>query len=348
MYLNSLNNFRAIAIIFVVAGHSYEIAGLNFNSIAEVVLSDIITGGTSLFVFISGFLFHHIFYKKYQYRSFIKGKIKNVLIPYLVLSTLPVIYFSLHKTHYWNDFFFPHGSGFYNEYFIPIIKYYWTGEFLIGYWYVPFILITFMLSPLHCWFIKSKPSWQYGLTSVFCIISLLIHRPVFNLSVWQSVVYFTPVYLIGILCSLYKDNIYKKLANKEVVFLVIIIALALIQNYLGHFGNYHKPAFEYGGLDIMFIQKVFLCLFFMIFLHRFELLNNKYLQSVAETSFAIFFLHPIIILWIKKNKSIHHFLAIGHWLAYLLYVTAIIVLCVVIAKIVKKITPEYSRYLIGY
>jgi len=53
--------------------------------------------GTALFVFISGFLFHHIFYSRFNYRAFISRKIKDVLVPYLVLSTPYVIYIVFFK-----------------------------------------------------------------------------------------------------------------------------------------------------------------------------------------------------------------------------------------------------------
>jgi peptidoglycan/LPS O-acetylase OafA/YrhL len=59
MFLNSFNYFRAIAILLIVAGHSYEIAGINIYNLNffEKLAVNLISGGTTLFVFISGFLF---------------------------------------------------------------------------------------------------------------------------------------------------------------------------------------------------------------------------------------------------------------------------------------------------
>ena len=79
MYLNSINNFRAIAIIFVVIAHIDRVALIKFDSPIEIYLWNIIIGGTIFFIFIAGFLFHHIFYKRYNFKVYILSKLKNVL-----------------------------------------------------------------------------------------------------------------------------------------------------------------------------------------------------------------------------------------------------------------------------
>jgi peptidoglycan/LPS O-acetylase OafA/YrhL len=61
MHLNSFNHFRAIAITFIVAGHCFGLTGMAITSMMEKTIANLLLGGTSLFVFISGFLFHHIF-----------------------------------------------------------------------------------------------------------------------------------------------------------------------------------------------------------------------------------------------------------------------------------------------
>jgi len=346
LFLNSVHHFRAIAILFIVAGHCFGISGLEFNSPVEKVIANLLTGGTVLFVFISGFLFHHAFYKKYQYKNFVIGKIKTVLIPYVLLGALPVFFFVFRRDGGWDGYFLPNGNGLFSEYFVPILKYYWTGSFLTAYWYVPFIITTFILSPLHFWFVKSKPSFQFGITFFLCIASLLIHRPVDNLNTLQSFIYFTPIYLIGILCSVYKNRIYFSLSGKEHILLALIIALAYLQSTLGIVGNYHKDIFEYGGFDIMFVQKIIMCLLFMVFLQRFNTINIKLIHILAATSFAIFFLHPFMLWEIKRTFG--KFIAFNSWVAFSFYVMIIVVVCICIAQISKRLLPRYSRFLIGY
>ena len=70
MYLNFINYFRGFAILLIVMGHLFEITKVfdynnpQLNSLFTKICFPLITGGTALFVFISGFLFHHIFYAR--------------------------------------------------------------------------------------------------------------------------------------------------------------------------------------------------------------------------------------------------------------------------------------------
>lgn len=95
MEVNSFNHFRAIAILFIIAGHSFGAVGMVFDHLYELSIRNFIAGGTSLFVFISGFLFHHVFYPKFQYKKFLIQKCYNVLLPYLILGLYPVFFYVL-------------------------------------------------------------------------------------------------------------------------------------------------------------------------------------------------------------------------------------------------------------
>ena len=95
MYLNSLNYFRGISIIFIVFGHCLYLVDYNYNSILGYTIQNLTQGGTSFFVFISGFLFHHIFYKKFELKRFMIKKTKYVLVPYLILSSIPIVFLLL-------------------------------------------------------------------------------------------------------------------------------------------------------------------------------------------------------------------------------------------------------------
>ncbi len=72
--------------IVIVAGHCLYYVPLIYDCWLEKVAVNLLKGGTSLFVFISGFLFHHVFYQRFTYRRFVTSKVKNLLIPYLLLG----------------------------------------------------------------------------------------------------------------------------------------------------------------------------------------------------------------------------------------------------------------------
>jgi len=92
MYINSINYFRGIAIIIIVAGHCLTLSNFSYNSFFGITILNLTQGGTSLFVFISGFLFHHIFYQYFDFKKFMLKKIKYVLSPYIFLSSLVIIF----------------------------------------------------------------------------------------------------------------------------------------------------------------------------------------------------------------------------------------------------------------
>ena len=229
----------------------------------------------------------------------------------------------------------------------PIVRNYVTGRFLTAYWYIPFIMSTFLLLPLHIRFIRVSLSAQLLIVGVLSCIAIFMHRPMWNVNVLQSVVYYAPIYLIGIMASIYKDVVYKSLENKDFLLLAVAIGIAVFQAYLGIVGNYHKPILEFNGIDLIFVQKIFLSFFFMIFLHRFEHLNNKFIHTVASTSFAIFFIHPLILKILEVYLEITVFRT-DSWLVFSLVVSGLVLVCVLIAKLIRKILQSKSRYLIGY
>lgn len=346
MQLQSFVHFRAIAILFIVAGHSFGMINIQPSNLINGTLFNPISGGTSLFVFISGFLFHHVFIKNFNYTKFLKKKTKKILIPYLILGAIPVYFYASGTKDAFGGVFLPDGDGVFNQYIIPTIKYYLSGRFITAYWYIPFIMCIFLTSPLHVLYSKKKTSTQLAIICILSIISILIHRPIANINLIQSLVYFTPVYLIGISTSINRKIIYEKLKNKEPTLLLIVIFLAFTQATLGHYDSYHKQPLDYSGLDLMFIQKLVLCFFFMIWLHRFENINNRISTVLASTSFAIYFVHPFV-LWIL-NKSYKQPLATESWLTYIIFVPSLIIFCIITAKTIKRTTPKLSGYLIGY
>lgn len=204
MYLNSINYFRGIAIIFIVFGHCLEIADFSYNSVIGNTILNLTLGGTALFVFISGFLFHHIFYKKFILKDFILKKTKYVLFPYLILSTIPILYLLLRLLL--NNFFSITTSSLFYEKLstFSFFRHYLIGfPNFVGYWYIPFIMIIFSLSPFFIRFIKLKMKVQISIVLFMLLCSVFMHRGVFqnNYSIFQNVFYFTPVYLIGMLLS---------------------------------------------------------------------------------------------------------------------------------------------------
>lgn len=349
MYLNSINYFRAIAIIFIVASHCFYLSDYTFTSDFGNVINNITGGGTSFFVFISGFLFHHVFYKNFDFSKFMKNKIKFVLSPYLIMSFLPLIFYVFLDDNIW-EYFKPKGDGVLDLYFIPFIKYYTTGFRIVAYWYIPFAMIIFLMSPIFISFIRLNLKFQFLIIFPLLIISTLIYRPVENsgYAVVQSVAYFLPVYLIGIVSSQKKDFIYFNLKGKEVYLLGIGLLLATIPLFFGQVGLLRKDPFSYEGFDLMIIQKIVFCFLFMVWLDRFENDKNKFINLISENSFGIFFIHPLLLMAFAKIKNLLDFtFPLNVYFIYIIVSIMIFSLSLGFTLLVKRVFPVHSRSIIG-
>ena len=351
MFINSINHYRAIAILFIVAGHTFEISDLKLNSFFENVIGNLINGGTINFVFISGFLFYSIFYKRFKYRHFLKSKMKRILLPYLFLSIVPIIIRLYLVPDFWSGVN-SDGVNFW-EYILSSLKYLITGSHLIAYWYIPFVILLFLMSPLHIKFIQLKLTNQVLFLILLAVVSLFIHRPSFNrvlpFQAIHSLMYFTPVYLFGSLCSKYKDDIYRILKNKEMLLLAIVVGLAGSQTYLGYNGTYQHHLNEIDGVvDLMFIQKIVMCLFFMVWLNRHENYSNIYIDILAKISFPIYFLHGYVLYFIRSVIVFFNTTFDYPWVMFLIFVSVLVIICVLTAVLIEKVFPKYSIMLIGY
>ncbi|WP_028023135.1 acyltransferase [Enterovibrio calviensis] len=350
MFLQSIHNYRAVAIIAIVMSHSY-VYGLEDTTGFVTVLKNILTGGTALFVFISGYMFHHIFYKRYKYKSFMKGKFERIIVPYLILTTCAITLVYVIKSGFFSPdadfhrivFFSPEDSTF-----ATTIKYYLTGRMLTAYWYIPFAVLLFLASPLHFKFIQLPKRTQIILIAIFSAISLFVHRSYENINPIQMLVYFTPFYLVGIYISLYREEVNKHCGMKATVFLIMALALAFYQYVLGHEGSYSKDVFEYGGIDIMFIQKMFLSIGLYFLLETF-VFKTKLTDLISDTSFAIFFIHPWVLTTIKRLPFLDHPES-TNIPYYLITCFVVIALSVLISIALNKILTGKvkSRYIIGY
>lgn len=352
MYLQSFNYFRGIAIVFIVAGHCLYMSGWAIDSVGEKLIANLILGGTSLFVFISGFLFHHIYYSRFTFRKFITTKVKNVLTPYLILS-LPLILYSVivKGSGPYAQYIFSGKPGILATYLQPVLSYLWTGRILEAYWYIPFIMIVFLLSPVFILFIRLQPKVQIMLVALFFAVSLFGQRPVLNLAVLQSVVYFLPVYLIGMLVSIHRLTIYKYFSKRQGYLLGAVILLAFAQAYFyPSFGNHHKPFWQFSPPDILLVQKIVMCLFFMVFLNRFEKTIIPFLDKLASASFAIYFIHPYVLWGVQLllNKRYPLLIQTQGPLLWLLMTPAVILTSLGIATVVRYLFKSRSRSIIGW
>jgi peptidoglycan/LPS O-acetylase OafA/YrhL len=336
MRLQSIHYFRGIAILIIVAGHCLGWFNWRCDSIPGKMVSNLLTGGTVFFVFISGFLFHHVYYNcgSFDYRAFMLKKTKFLFLPYLICSLLIMAYYITNSDAAYS----------FREYAACIFVNLLIGKTVCAYWYIPFAMMMFLLSPLYADFMRFKILYQLIIISSLLLISGIIHRPLDNYFIPQAVIYFAPVFLLGMVTSGNIDVVYKRLNGMEIYFLLIAVSLSLIQaNFYLQNNVLHKEMFEITVFDINILQKLALCFFFTVFLHRFEHGKIPIIGMCADASFAIFFLHMPILLILGKftitDSSPWNFMLICPMVAALSFE---------MAYLLKMIMNSRSRYVIGW
>ena len=346
-FLSSINYFRGIAIVIIVAAHSYGIANWNVYknpTVFESFFYALNLNGSVFFIFISGFLYNHIFYDKFDYKKFISRKAKYVLVPYLVCSAIPIF----------QAVFIDSRSNFLPDSLQdkPILAIFWylvTGRAVYAYWYIPTIVLVFAISPLINALIRS----QYLLYTILGLIpiSMIIHRPVHNTNPLHSLVYFLPVYLLGIYSSINQKKIYGFLRNNRVKFslLVLAIGLGLVQVFIFKIsGNFSKSFWSVTIPDVNLLQKILLCFLLMSVLDNYEDTDIPAMKKTAETSFAIYFIHPFLLKPLTLFVRSWGLDFQGNLFTLMIATFFVVTISIAIAHLFKLVFQRNSRYLIGW
>jgi probable poly-beta-1,6-N-acetyl-D-glucosamine export protein len=232
---------------------------------------------------------------------------------------------------------------------LAIVWYLLTGRFYTAYWYIPMAVLLFAISPIINQIIKSQKILIVSL--LLLSISLIVHRPLDNINTLHSLIYFLPVYLIGIWSSINHQKILDCLKSKlsKAILIVVAFNLVAVQVFLfNSLGNFHKQFWTITVPDVNLLQKILLCFLFISILNRYENTDITLVKKTAETSFAIYFIHPIvigIIHYIFKKLNIDYE---GTILNLILATLVVTLASMAIAFGFKIVFKKNSRYLIGW
>lgn len=341
--LAEFDYLRGISIALIVLGHSIFLAQPLFPPLLE----NLLRGGTGLFVFISGFFFHRVFYARFDYPQFIAKKASSLLIPFAVISLFALL---LRMIGWWLDGIIWQDILLYSWYTVRNLY------VLYPHWYIPFIFLTFLCSPLHWLYIRARLPVQLIILSSFFLIAMFLHRPQSNSNFVQSLVYFTPYYLLGMLVSLYHTQLRKHHWPLLLLSLALIAITALAQTYIWvRLGNYHKAAFTYDGIDLQFIQTFFACIALLALCRHIHWpWLQRHLCWLAELSFPIFFIHPLLTIALENIAALD---SIKTLFPVTSVMTSLIVFVIVfltqlygsaaIAVLVRRLFKKHHKYLVG-
>jgi surface polysaccharide O-acyltransferase-like enzyme len=340
----------------------WDVLTFDTNVVTQGTIANIVVGGSALFVFISGFFFHHVFYKDFNYKDFIYKKLIYVYLPFFIITTLLVIIYASTDGQINSRAakeIFQASSTF--EIFKIYLSYLAFGGVTLPYWYVPFIMVIFLLSPIFTNYIKLPLKTRLLTFIALLLISLIIHKPDLTINgsesfnhLIQLTVYYLPLYLLGINCSIDRDKVMAILKGKSLLLASIVILLALIEClYFSDISHYAQGSFSYKDLDIRLIQKIFLIFFFLAFLQRYEDKEIKWLKLIASASFAIYFLH----MFVKKAFLMLNITSVLSYLpnsffsqifTWVIFTCLVVFITLLISILIKKTLKKNSRYLIGW
>ncbi len=336
--------FRAIAILLIILGHCYN--AWQRDHAWEKTVVNLISGDTALFVFISGFFFHHIYFPRYDYWRFVRNKAKFVFLPYLSLSLLYMAYY------YWL-----HGeiamAKVLNEFFGPalgqvelILLNLLTGRTLWAYWYIPFAMMIFLLSPVFIRFIHLSLRAKIWVTASLLLLSMYVHRPVWEINPLHSLMYYLPYYLLGIIYSMEHKTINAWIQNKAFILMLISIATATAMHWLGQTDNTAKATIlAWQGIDYMVLQKLSLIPFMLAFTMYLQRFDIPLLKTMASMSFALYFLHQWVLSFLRSSGLMEF----NHGFAGVLLLCAVTtILSYLLARFIRLLTGKQSRYMIGW
>ena len=349
-FLPYLHFLRGVAILYVIAVHARGFASYWVSS-PEVfrfldTFSDPSEGnGTTMFLFIGGFLFQHLTHQHFEFSKYLTQKFKNLILPYLIIS-LPLIWLRLHTPFETpalpEDF--SERSTLHKAGHLLL-----TGAHLPPFWFISTIILFYFTAPiLHM--LDNRKFYVYVLPFIVAAC-LFTYRPEHNANPLLSYLHFIPIYILGMAVSYFKGKI---LSDDPKLFYMLLAAYALLcaGELAGWITTPRNTNFEdvlNGTLvfNIYLFKTIILCFLWLTFFYRLRNRNLPTLELLGSYSFGLFFVHYFFISISRKIFEINNIPFDFSIISYLIYFLIILMFSTVTVYFVKKLTGRYSRYLIG-
>lgn len=331
-FLGHLHAFRALAICFIVAGHALDAFDWQGSMDARMTLRAFIGNGSTLFVFIAGYLFQHLV-DRYRTLDYWKSKCRNVLLPYLLMSVPALAVVTTGLIVRWDT---------------PVDFQSWpvwervgwlvvTGRHLSPMWFIPMIFLFYCAAPVLVW-IDRHPR-TYWLWPLMMLLTMFVGRGYAP----QSFAHFLSFYVAGMACCHHRAWLDCWLRRPAVW--LAFLAFALVMGGVQLSGT--VPALHPYASNAW--QKLTLCLALLGALPAASWLTHSPLVGeVADLSFGIFFLHSYVITGFKMahDRWIGG-LPAGNVLGWLVLGVAVLASCMLVLRGVKRFAGVRSRWLVG-
>lgn len=315
------------------------------GSVIHEVLYHGLNASTILFVFISGFLFTHLCREGFRFKNYLLQKVKFVVVPYVLVS-IPALLDKLifEKEAAWMDSTYQQAGIVYKVLYMLV-----TGKHSGPFYFIPTIFLIYLLAPLFYRLLQSK--YVDSIAALLVFAGLFSHHYGYYATLSESVVYFVPVYILGMWVSARKDQVlnwtngvWLGVAGLYLTLFCLEVLQILPAYRLNGFGDVQlwQPFFNWGKLKEMTLALLLTGLFYRLKSRTFPAL-----EFLGNFSFGIYFIHIYFIN--ATEKVVDHFYGNrpqNLWL-FLLFTAVVLAVSTGTIYLIKKITGKYSRWLTG-
>jgi peptidoglycan/LPS O-acetylase OafA/YrhL len=296
-WFGHLQAFRGLAILGVVGAHSFDYGvdllrhetASGFDHYVDAANRAVFHGSTIFFTLISGVLFTAVLRGR-PWSRFYKRKLTAVFLPYLVFTML----FSLGVEPDDVDDAASVGgvfTGGVDAYLAIVARNLVTGEVIFPFWYMPVLALLFLATPLLDALIAGRRTrW---LVYLLTLAGLVVTRGSDGFS-WPTALYFLGVYAMGMLLGHKHEQWLEWIGHRLPAFALVaaIASAAIVTMELAGFsedGNVWPIEAAY------YVQKLALSGIALVLLKRYLTEIPRWLDMLANYSFAIYFMHVPVI-----------------------------------------------------
>lgn len=349
-FFTYIHYLRGVAILYVISVHARGFASYWASSPDVYRVLDSFTdpsegNGTTMFLFIGGFLFQHLTHRSFYFGKYLTQKFKVLILPYLIIS-FPLLW--LRVSTGFDSLSLP--DGFHDWPLLRQIAHLLlTGSHLPPFWFISTIILFYFSAPLlHA--LDHRRFYTYVFPPLL-LVSLFTFRPEHNADPFLSYVHYIPIYMLGMFTSYFKDKILTDNPRPFAVLLSIYLIMCFAE-IAGWITTPRNITFEdvLAGevvFNVYLFKSVILCYMWLTFFYRLRERQMPVLDRLGSYSFGLFFVHYLFISLSRRFFEWNDIPFDFSIVSYLLYFVVILGLSIGAVYGVKKVTGAYSRYLIG-
>lgn len=345
LFLNYIHYLRGLAILLIVGIHC-RISFPWEDKIQARIFESLLDNSTIIFIFISGFLFQHLFVQRFNFKKYLQKKAKFVVLPYLLISILPILdklYLEDHLV--WLPLFLEDKPAIYKVLYMLV-----SGKHFGPFWFIPMIILFYLIGPLLVKMDNPK-FYKYCFPLIF-IAGLFTYEFGYYSSIIDSFIFFFPIYLFGMFASHYKEEIIKHGSIITIIVLLLYCTITLLEVF-GVLEIHKLVGFEIKDPHPYFIfnlSKLKISALCLALINVFYWIRHKpmpFFKILGEYSFGIYFIHLYIIIAFQKTLSYLAFEFKMNSVTFLIYTFGVSIICSAIIWIIKSVLNNKSRYVIG-